>query len=471
MNILELHQKFIEKKISVIELVKKYLNKIEKGDKQIRSFLSPTPELALSLAKEAQERINQGEHQNLLCGIPCAVKDNILVENIKCTAGSKILENYISPFDATVIKKIRKAGAVILGKTNMDEFAMGSSTENSAYGVTRNPHDLTRVPGGSSGGSAAAVAAEFCQFALGSDTGGSIRQPASFCGIVGLRPTYGAVSRYGLIALASSLDQIGPLANNIEDTRIVFNAIKGRDPLDSTSMELDSQSRKINVKKLRIGIPKEYFIEGIEDGVRKRIEESISKFKKLGISIQDISLPHTEYALQTYTVVMASEASTNLARYDGIRYGLEKSQVDKIKSQDLFNFYSDIRGKYFGKEARRRIVLGTFSLSVGYYDEYYLRAQKVRKLIQRDFNQAFSKVDLILTPVAPTTAFPIGEKIDDPIKMYLADVFTVGVNLAGLPGISFPYGKANNLPVGIQLISRPFQEESMFRMAELLEKA
>ena len=470
MAIFELHQKLIKKEISAVELVKNYLKKIEEGDKKIHSFLTLTPELALRQAEEAQEKINRGRKPSLLCGIPCAIKDNISVKDIKCTAGSKILQDYISPFDATVIKKLKKAGAVILGKTNMDEFAMGSSTENSAFGVTRNPHDLTRVPGGSSGGSAAAVVSSFCQFALGSDTGSSIRQPASFCGVVGLKPTYSSVSRYGLVAMASSLDQVGPIANSIEDVKIVFDIIRGKDSLDSTGIESDIRYQIPNVKTLRIGIPKEYFVEGIEEGVEDKIKSAIEKIRKLGIKIEDISLPHTEYALPTYSVVMASEASVNLARYDGIRYGLGKSQISNLKPQNLFEFYSRARGKYFGKEVRRRIILGTFALSAGYYNEYYLRAQKVRRLIKEDFDKAFLKVDLVLTPTSPTVAFKIGERTKDPIKMYLADIFTAGPSLAGLPAISLPCGKVNNLPVGIQLIGRPFQEAMILKAGEVFEK-
>lgn len=473
MSIYEIHQKFIKKEISPVELAKEYLKKIAKEDKKIHSFLTISEDLAISLAKKAEKMIQEEKKVSLVCGIPCAIKDNILVGGIKCTAGSKILKDYVSPFDATVIERLKRAGAVILGKANMDEFAMGSSTENSAFFITKNPHDLERVPGGSSGGSAAAVASDFCQFALGSDTGGSIRQPASFCGVVGLKPTYGSVSRYGLVAMASSLDQIGPITKNVDDAKIVFDIIKGKDPMDSTSAEQNLKFQIPNIKHLKLGIPKEYFIEGLEKDVREKIKETIEKIERLGAQIEKISLPHTEYALATYHLIMASEASANLARYDGIRYGFKKFQTSKkplrgvawsdSKAQNLFEFYSEIRGKYFGKEVRRRIVLGTFALSVGYYDEYYLRAQKARRLIKEDFDKAFSKVDLILTPVSPTVAFKIGEKIDDPIKMYLADVFTVGVSLAGLPALSLSCGKVGNLPVGFQIIARPFKEEMIFR--------
>ncbi|MFH0987576.1 MAG: Asp-tRNA(Asn)/Glu-tRNA(Gln) amidotransferase subunit GatA [Patescibacteria group bacterium] len=470
MKIKKIHQQLIKKELSVAELVKSFLSEIEKEDKKIHSFLSLDSERVLTEAKKAQDKINRGGDVPLLCGIPCAIKDNILVEGLKCTAGSKILEEYVSPYDATVIKKLKREGAIILGKTNLDEFAMGSSTENSAFDTTRHPDDLNRVPGGSSGGSAAALRAGFCQFALGSDTGGSIRQPASFCGVVGLKPTYGAVSRYGLIAMASSLDQIGPMTGDIEDAKIVFDAIKGKDIKDSTSVDLEIIGRKTFKNKLRIGIPKEYFVEGVDKRVKAETERAIEKMEKSGVKIQEVSLPHTKYALPTYYLVMSSEASTNLARYDGIRYGIKESQISKLKIQNLVDFYSKVRGRYFGREVRRRITLGTFALSVGYYDEYYVRAQKVRRLIKEDFDKVFSSVDLILTPVSPTAAFMIGEKIEDPLQMYLADIFTIGVNLAGLPAISLPFGKIDNLPVGVQLIARAFEEEKIFQAGAILEK-
>jgi len=470
MSILEIHQKLINKEISAVELTKEYLNKIEDEDKQIHSFLTITPELALRQAREAQERIDKEKDVPLLCGVPCAVKDNILVEGIRCTAGSRILENYIAPYSATVIERLKKLGVVILGKTNMDEFAMGSSTENSAYGVTKNPIDKTRVPGGSSGGSAAAVASDFCQFALGSDTGGSIRQPASFCGLVGLKPTYGAVSRYGLIAMASSLDQIGPITKTVEDARIVFEAIKGKDPLDSTSVESEVQGSKFEIKNLKIGVPDEYFIKGMEKGVEEAIEKAISKLKQLGVKIRKISLPHTEYSLATYYLIMASEASANLARYDGIRYGNSAISNSQPSTHDPFEIYSKTRGKYFGKEVKRRIILGTFALSAGYYDQFYSKAQKARGLIKKDFDQAFKEVDLILTPTTPTVAFKIGEKINDPVKMYLSDIFTVSANLTGLPALSLPCGKIGRLPVGIQIIGRAFEEEKVFEFSKAFEQ-
>jgi len=401
-------------------------------------------------------------------GIPMAVKDNILIADLPCTAGSKILENYIAPYDATVIKKLRDAGAIFLGKTNMDEFAMGSSTENSGFFPTKNPHDLSRVPGGTSGGSAAAVAADDCCYALGSDTGGSIRQPASFCGVVGLKPTYGAVSRYGLISFASSLDQIGLFAKTAEDAKIIFEAIKGKDELDSTSAEPNFKSKILNLKSVKIGIPKEYFIEGMEIEVEKIIKNAIKKIEALGVKIEKISLPHSKYALACYYIICTSEASANLARYDGIRYGC-KSQI-KSQIQNLTEVYLENRGQGFGTEVKRRIMLGTYALSTGYYEAYYLKAQKVRTLIKQDFDKAFEKIDFVLTPTSPTPAFKLGEKTKDLLQMYLSDIFTVPVSLAGIPALSLPIGKTQGLPVGLQIIGKPFQEKKILNFANYLEK-
>jgi aspartyl-tRNA(Asn)/glutamyl-tRNA(Gln) amidotransferase subunit A len=460
----------IKKEFSAVELTKAYLEKIEKEDKKIGAFLTLCPDLALQRAKEIDKMIFLKKDLPPLAGVPCAIKDNILVEGVKCTAGSKILENYVAPYDATVIKKLKEAGAIILGKTNLDEFAMGSSTENSAFFPTKNPLDLERVPGGSSGGSAAAVCANFCVFALGSDTGGSIRQPASFCGIVGLKPTYGSVSRYGLIAFASSLDQIGPMAKNVDDCKIVFDVIRGKDEMDSTSVNSKFQipNSKIEIKNLKIGVPKEYFVEGIEPEVKEKIEEAIKKYEEMGAKILEISLSHTEYALACYFIISRSEASANLARYDGIKYGYIANNKQQAVS-NLLNVYFESRGKGFGKEVKRRIMLGTFSLSVGYYEAYYLRAAKVRNLIIKDFEKAFEKVDLIFTPTSPTLPFKLGEKINDPLKMYLSDIFTVSVNLAGLPAISIPVGKVKNLPVGLQIIGKPFEENKIFEVAKFYE--
>jgi aspartyl-tRNA(Asn)/glutamyl-tRNA(Gln) amidotransferase subunit A len=402
--------------------------------------------------------------------VPCAIKDNILIEGKKCTAGSRILENYLAPYDATVIKKLKTAGAIFLGKTNMDEFAMGSSTENSAFGATKNPHDLERVPGGSSGGSAAAVAADECVYALGSDTGGSIRQPASFCGVVGLKPTYGAVSRYGVMAMASSLDQIGPLAKNVADCKLVFDAIKGKDKMDSTSANSPTADRRpLTVDKLRIGLPKEYFAKGIDPAVEKLVREAIAKMEKQGAKIEEISLPHSEYALASYYIIIFSEISANLARFDGVKYGFSAGGDASLETNDLLSVYLKSRQHGFGDEVRRRIMLGTYSLSSGYYDAYYLRAQKVRAKILEDFKKAFTKVDLIMTPVAPTTAFKIGEKTADPVQMYLSDIYTVPVNMAGVPAMAMPCGKVDNLPVGLQIIGPHFSEELIFEAGQVVE--
>jgi aspartyl-tRNA(Asn)/glutamyl-tRNA(Gln) amidotransferase subunit A len=451
-------EKLKNKEFSAKEFFEKLFEKIEKEDKEIGAFLSLNKEGALKEAEKIDELISKKEKLPPLAGVPCAIKDNILVEGLKCTAGSKILENYVAPFDATVIKKLKEAGAIIVGKTNLDEFAMGSSTEYSAFKITRNPHDPEKVPGGSSGGSAAAVAKNFCLFSLGSDTGGSIRQPAGFCKVVGLKPTYGAVSRFGLIAFASSLDQIGPMTKNVRDCEIVFEIIKGKDPLDSTSVEIE---RKFEEKKeIKVGIPKEYLVEGIELEVKSAFEKAVKKFQEKGVKFEEISLPHTEYALPCYYIIACAEASSNLARYDGLRYGNFR------EGTDIFDTYSKTRA-LFGKEVKRRIILGTFVLSAGYYEAFYLKAQKVRRKIKEDFEKAFERVDLIFTPVSPTLPFKIGEKITDPLKMYLSDVFTVSVNLAGLPAISIPI---ENLPVGLQIIGPPFSEPKIFQVAKLYER-
>jgi len=460
LTITKAHQGLKKKQFSALELCKAYLDKIEEG-KEVHAFLTVNESLALSQAKKIDDLIAVGSEMPVLAGLPCAVKDNILVENVRCTAGSKILGNYIAPYSATVVEKLKSQGAVILGKTNMDEFAMGSSTENSGFGATRNPHDLTRVPGGSSGGSAAAVATDECLYALGSDTGGSVRQPASFCGVVGLKPTYGAVSRYGLIAFASSLDQIGPITKTVEDAKIVFEAISGKDELDSTSV-----SPKIGIQKLknvRIGVPKEYFVKGMDKEIEKMIRAAIKKYTDKGAKVIEVSLPHTEYALPAYYIINPSEASANLARYDGIKYGFSK------KEKSLIDVYLQSRGQGFGAEVRRRIMLGTYALSSGYYEAYYLRAQKVRTKIKEDFDKAFSKVDVIVTPTSPTTAFKIGEKTSDPLTMYLSDIYTVSINLAGLPAISLPCGRIGKLPVGMQIIGKAFQENIIFKVAQLYE--
>jgi len=471
LTITQAYQALIKKEFSALELCQAYLDKIKKEDKKVSAFLTVNEDFALSQAKKIDDIISTSRGIPLLAGIPCAIKDNILVEGIRCTAASKILENYIAPYDATVIKKLKREGCVILGKTNLDEFAMGSSTENSAFGPTRNPYDLTRVPGGSSGGSAAAVAGNLCVYALGSDTGGSIRQPASFCGVVGLKPTYGAVSRYGLIAFASSLDQIGPITKTVEDCQIVFEAISGKDELDSTSVESKISNFESKISNLRIGVPREYFIKGIEPEVEKIIKQAIKKYEELGAKIEEIKLPHTEYALPCYYIIAPSEAGANLARYDGIKYGYSTANNPTIQqSNNLIDVYLKSREEGFGAEVRRRIMLGTYALSAGYYEAYYLKALKVRTLIKEDFDKAFKKVDVIFTPVSPTPGFKLGEKITDPLTMYLSDIFTVSVNLAGLPALSLPCGKIGKLPVGLQIIGQSFEENKILKIGEIFEK-
>ncbi|MDD5146443.1 MAG: Asp-tRNA(Asn)/Glu-tRNA(Gln) amidotransferase subunit GatA [Candidatus Pacebacteria bacterium] len=467
LTIKELHAGLVTKKFSALELCQFYLQRIQANDKKIGAFLQVGGDSALKQAGAIDNLIARKENLGALAGIPVAIKDNMMVKGLNCTCGSKILENYVAPFDATCIKKLKEQGAVILGKTNLDEFAMGSSTERSAFRATKNPVDTTRVPGGSSGGSTAAVASNECAFALGSDTGGSIRQPASFCGVVGLKPTYGTVSRYGLVAFASSLDQIGPLTKKVEDAEIVFEAIAGKDAKDSTSVDKQVTHRSVeSLKGLKIGIPKEYFAEGIERGTREAVETIIKKIEREGAEIVEISLPHTKYALPCYYIVATSEASANLARFDGIRYGLS-TRGKGIK--DLLNIYLKSRGQGFGPEVKRRIMLGTFVLSSGYYDAYYTRAQKVRTMIKQDFTNAFSIVDFILTPVSPFTAFKFGEKIEDPLKMYLSDIYTISVNLAGLPAISLPCGQSEGLPVGLQIIAKPFDEAGIFSLGKFIE--
>jgi aspartyl-tRNA(Asn)/glutamyl-tRNA(Gln) amidotransferase subunit A len=461
LTIAKIHRGLEAKEFSALELTESYLAKIKTLDKKIFSFLSVAADSAKLQAKEIDKAIAEGKSLPVLAGVPCAIKDNILVEGMKCTAASRILENYVAPYDATVTRKLKEQGVVILGKTNLDEFAMGSSTENSAFGVTHNPHDLKRVAGGSSGGSAASVAADLAAFSLGSDTGGSIRLPASFCGVVGLKPTYGRVSRSGLIAFASSLDQIGPITKTVEDAKIVFEAISGKDPLDATSVEREKKTAQPGT--LRIGVPKEYFVKGIDPEVEKLIRSAIKKYEGLGAKIVEISLPHTEYALPAYYLISPSEASANLARFDGIKYGLSKP------APELLDVYLQSRGQGFGQEVRRRIMLGTYALSAGYYEAYYLKAQKVRTLVKNDFAKAFEKVDVIMGPVSPSLPFKIGEKSDDPLAMYLVDIYTVSINLAGLPAISLPVGQVGNLPVGLQIIAPAFQEDRIFETAKLYE--
>ncbi|MFH1509701.1 MAG: Asp-tRNA(Asn)/Glu-tRNA(Gln) amidotransferase subunit GatA [Candidatus Nealsonbacteria bacterium] len=460
LTIEQLAKGFRKKEFSAVDVCKAYLDKIKKDNKDIFAYLLVDEKGALAQAEEADGLISKNKAL-ALTGIPVAVKDNILVEGLKCTAASKMLENYVAPYNATVIKKLKEQRAVILGKTNMDEFAMGSSTENSAFGPTRNPDDLSRVPGGSSGGSAAAVADNMAAFALGSDTGGSIRQPAAFCGVVGLKPTYGSVSRYGLIAFASSLDQIGILAKTVEDAKIVFEVISGKDPMDSTSMDLPSTKENFSLKGMKIGIPKEYFVKGIDAKIEKEVKAAIKKYENMGVKIEEISLPHTEYALAAYYIINPSEASANLARFDGIKYGSSAKEA-----KDLLDVYLKTKGEGFGSEVRRRIMLGTYALSSGYYEAYYLKAQKVRSLLKKDFEKAFEKVDAIFTPTSPIFPFKIGEKTSDPLSMYLVDIYTVSVNLVGLPAISIPIANVDNLPVGLQIIGKPFEESKLFNLGK-----
>ena len=466
----ELHELLTMKKISAAELTKNLFDRIDAKENEIGAYLEITRDVAEKSARLVDEKISRGEKISALEGIPCAIKDNICTKGIKTTCASKILANFIPPYDATVIKKLSAQNPVILGKTNMDEFAMGGSTENSGFHVTKNPHDVERVPGGSSGGSAAAVAAGEAIFALGSDTGGSIRQPASFCGVVGLKPTYGRVSRYGLVAYASSLDQIGPITRDVTDCAKVLNVIAGHDEMDSTSTNEIvpdfTKSLVADVKGLKIGLPKEYFVKGIDSDVEKSVRDAAKVFENLGAEISEISLPHTEFAISTYYLIAPAEAATNLERYDGVSYG------ERVDGADVVEMMKNTRTKLFGEEVKRRIIIGNYALSAGYYDAYYLKALKVRTLIQKDFTDAFKNVDVILAPTAPTAAFKIGEMISDPLKMYLQDVCTVPLNLAGLPGISVPCGfTKNNLPVGFQLIGKALDESTILRAAYTYEQS
>jgi len=468
LSIKNIHEKLLAKEFSARELTQAFISHIQKTDGKIQAYLRNDFDGALAKADEVDKKISISDPISPIAGIPAAIKDNILIKGTKTTAASKILENYTASYDATVIKKLKRDDAVFLGKTNMDEFAMGSSTENSAFKQTKNPHDLERVPGGSSGGSAAAVASKQAVFALGSDTGGSIRQPASFCGIVGLKPTYGSVSRFGLMAMASSLDQVGVFARSIEDTKTVFDIIKGKDENDSTSMGASFKAGKKDLKRIKIGMPKEYFSEGIDSGVKEAVVNAIKNMEKAGAEVKEVSLPHTRYAISAYYIIMPAEVSSNLARYDGIKYGY--SVAEDAKHRDLQSVYLRSRSQGFGKEAKRRVMLGTYVLSAGYYDAYYKKAQQVRAKIMEDFKKAFEQVDVLATPTSPTVAFKFGEKTKDPLSMYMADVFTVPINLAGLPAISMPCGISENLPVGLQLIAPWFEEETLFNIGGEFEK-
>lgn len=513
LTIRSFHEGLVAKKFSALEIAQAFLAHIKEADKNIGAYLSLNEENAVKEAGRVDVALASGENLGILAGVPLAIKDNILIKNLPATAGSRILEKYLASYDAGVIQKLKAERAIFLGKTNLDEFAMGSSTENSGFHITRNPHDPQKVPGGSSGGSAAAVASHQAVAALGSDTGGSVRQPAGFCGVVGLKPTYGAVSRSGLIAMASSLDQIGTIAKTVEDAGILFQAIAGGDPMDATGDQTSYGEELFNpkfeeVKKLTIGLPDEYFGGGLEREVEKAVSGVIDGFKSLKIRFKKISLPHTKYALSAYYIIMPAEVSANLARFDGIRYARDpklQMRPNDPKKTSLKDIYFKQRGDGFGVEAKRRIILGTFVLSSGYYDAYYEKAQRVRALIKTDFDEAFRGVDVILTPVSPTRAFKIGERVADPLSMYLSDIFTIPVNLAGLPGISIPAQKVaggpgkkseisdgaskrprkeigdssrgrqetsgeNSLPVGFQLIGRHFREADILGLGMFYEK-
>src|SRR3984893_13397592 len=468
LTIHELGTRFRSGEATPSQAVRAYLDRIALLDPQVKAYLTVIPEAALTQAAEADARFRSKAPLGPLDGIPLAVKDVFCTGGVETTCGSKILKGFVPPYDATVIAKLRSAGSVILGKLNMDEFAMGSSTENSGYFATRNPWDLSRVPGGSSGGSAAAVAADLAAATLGTDTGGSIRQPAAFCGNVGLKPTYGRVSRYGLIAFASSLDQVGPFGKDVRDAALVLQAIAGHDPMDSTSVDVPvpdyTAELEGGVSGLRIGIPAEYFIEGLDPEVEAAVRAAVDSLRGLGAKTESVSLPHTEYGLAAYYVIAPAEASSNLARYDGVKYGLRVPGA-----RDLIDMYSRTRGAGFGAEVKRRVMLGTYALSAGYYDAYYGKAQRVRTLVLRDFQRAFERVDVIVAPTTPGVAFKMGER-EDPLQMYLNDVFTIPVNLAGLPGLSMPAGfTQTGLPIGLQIIGKAFDEATLLRVAKAYE--
>ena len=471
MTVLEIKEAYEKKKLTVPEVTKAFLDEIKSKDNDIKAFITICEESAIKQAYNVQAKFDNNENLGILAGIPIAIKDNICTKGIKTTCASKILENFVSPYDATVMKKIYEADAIVIGKTNMDEFAMGGSTENSAFFITKNPVNLNKVPGGSSGGSAAAVAGNMIPIALGSDTGGSIRQPASFCGVVGMKPTYGLVSRYGLVAFASSLDQIGPFSKNVSDNALLLTAIAGHDEMDTTSAKVEKKDyTKVlisDVKGIKIGVPKEYFGEGLSEEVRIALNKAIEKYKELGATVEECSLPTTEYALPAYYIIACAEASSNLGRYDGIRYGYRTSNFESLK-----DIYKNSRTEGFGKEVKRRILLGTYVLSSGYYDAYYKKAQKVRTLVKNGFDETFKKFDVLLTPTVPTVAFDIGSKINNPLEMYLSDLLTVSINIAGVPAISIPCGiDHEGMPIGMQLIGKHFDEEMLYRVAYTYEQA
>ncbi len=467
-SVKELSNLIKNKEVKPSEVVESFIKRKEEFEPKIKSYVTDLYDKAFEEAKQKDEQVSKLDNIPDLFGIPIAIKDNISTRGIKTTCSSKILENYVPPFDATVIEKLNTQGYIITGKTNLDEFAMGSSTENSAFFPTKNPWDFERVPGGSSGGSAAAVGAGIVPAALGSDTGGSIRQPAAFCGVVGLKPTYGRVSRYGLVAFASSLDQIGPITRTVEDAAILLNVISGKDERDSTSVDIEVPDfTKVlgqDIKGIKIGIPKEFF-EELNEEIKEKVLNAAKQLQEEGAELVEISLPTAKYAIEAYYIIAPSEASSNLARYDGVRYGYRVREY-----KDLDDMYSKTRDEGFGAEVKRRIMLGTYSLSSGYYDAYYLKAQKVRTLIYQEFMKAFENVDVILTPTTPDVAFKIGEKTDDPIQMYLSDIFTVSINMATVPAISLPCGFKDNMPIGMQLIAKPFDEETLLKVAHYYER-
>jgi aspartyl-tRNA(Asn)/glutamyl-tRNA(Gln) amidotransferase subunit A len=470
LTVREAAEKLRRHEISAQELAAANFDRIAATEDRVHSYITLCREAALKQAQAADEKLKNGNDRHQLLGIPVAVKDNFLTQGIRTTCASKILGDFLPPYDATAVSKIRAAGGCIIGKTNLDEFAMGSSTENSAFFPTRNPWNTERVPGGSSGGSAAAVAADQCIAALGTDTGGSIRQPAGCCGIVGLKPTYGRVSRYGIVAFASSMDQVGPLAKNVEDCALMLAAIAGHDPADSTSVNRHvpryAEALTGDIKGVRLGIPKEYFVQGMQPDVEQAVRAAVRLLERNGAVIEEISLPHTEYAIAVYYLVATAEASSNLARYDGMRYGY------RARGKDLTETYMLSREEGFGPEVKRRIMLGTYALSAGYYDAYYIKAQQVRALIKKDFDEAFERCDAIVTPTAPTTAFKIGEKIQDPLQMYLSDIYTISINLAGLPALSLPCGfDSDGLPIGMQIIGKHFAESTILGIAYAYEQS
>ena len=466
----ELKEKLKNKELTITQINKAYADRIEEKEPEVKAFVNILTDEAIEQSREIEDKVNNGEITSELAGIPIGIKDNLCTKGIKTTCSSKMLENFVAPYDATVVEKINQLGIINLGKLNMDEFAMGASTEYSAFKKTCNPWNLNKVPGGSSGGSAAAVAAGLVPWALGSDTGGSIRQPASFCGVVGLKPTYGLISRYGLVAFASSLDQIGPITKDVEDAAMLLNIIAGHDEKDTTSINIEkkdyTKALKNDVKGLKIGIPKEYFGEGINPEVKAALEKAIEEYKSMGAVVEECSVPIAEYALATYYIIACAEASSNLGRFDGIRYGYRTSNFENLK--DIF---VNSRTEAFGEEVKRRIILGTYVLSSGYYDAYYKKAQQVRTLVKKEFDKAFEKYDILITPTSPSVAFDIGARSNNPLEMYLADICTVSINIAGLPGISIPCGvNSEGLPIGMQIIGKQFSEETILNAAYTYEQ-